>query len=203
MDKPDIHRLIALQRLVLQFHQIERSVRHPHDFEKRETDTEHTFALVMATWMLASYFPELDKNTVIQLALVHDLVEVHAGDTYAFADSGMTAGKSDREAAAIDKLAADWPDFPDMIEAIRSYEARQTNEAKFVYALDKLMPIILNYLNQGRTWQHDNITLGNVKAYKDAKIAKSPEVYAYYKQMIDILERHPDFFARPTTGPGK
>jgi putative hydrolases of HD superfamily len=201
MEKPDIHRLIELQRLLLQFHQIERSVRHPHDFEKRETDTEHSFVLAMAAWMLASYFPELDKNAVIQLALVHDLVEVHAGDTFAYADSKTVAGKADREAAAINKLAADWPDFPDMIKAIRDYEARRTNEAKFVYALDKLMPIILNYLNQGRTWRHDSITLENVKAYKDAKIAKSPEVYVYYEQLLDILRGHPEFFARQAAKP--
>jgi len=195
MQKPDIHRLIALHRLLLQFHHIERTVRHPDDFERHETNTEHTFTLAMIAWMLASYFPELDKNTIIQMALVHDLVEVYAGDTFAYADSVTRAGKPDREAIALAKLTSEWPDFPDMIKSIQDYETRQTNEAKFVYALDKLMPIILNYLNQGRTWQHDNITLENIKAYKDAKIAKSPEVNEYYQQMIVILQDHPEFFA--------
>jgi putative hydrolase of HD superfamily len=157
-SKPDIHRLIELQQLLLQFHTLERNVRHPADFNRHETDTEHSYTLAMAGWFLAQFFPELDQQKVIQLALVHDLLEIHSGDTWAYAEATVQQGKAGREHIAINKLADEWPDFPEMHSAIEEYEARQSNEAKFTYALDKLMPIVLNYLNQGRAWQHEGIT---------------------------------------------
>ena len=134
----------------------------------------------MTGWFLAQYFPELNIHTVIQLGLVHDLLELYAGDTHVYGETSALDTKAAREAAAIDRLIREWPDFPDMLDAIHAYEARTSNEAKFVYALDKLMPMFLNYLNHGQTWQEEGITLARVKAEKEAKIPISPEIYAYY-----------------------
>jgi putative hydrolase of HD superfamily len=179
----------------LRFSVIERATRHPDNFEKHETDTEHSYTLAMAAWFLAQYFPQFDEHTIIKLSLVHDLLEVHAGDTYAFADASVLSGKAEREAAAVEQLAKEWPDFPEITSAIHEYEARQTDEAKFIYALDKLMPILLNYLNQGRSWQHHGVTFEKFVAEKEAKIPISPEIYAYYKELLAILQEHLDFFA--------
>jgi putative hydrolases of HD superfamily len=195
MPKPNIHRLIEFQQLILKFHKIERTVRHPDNFERHETDTEHSYTLAMAAWFLTQYFPKLDKPTVIQLALVHDLLEVHAGDTFAFAEQKVLHGKAERETAAIKQLATDWADFPEMLQAIMGYEGRQTEEAKFVYALDKLMPILLNYLTEGRSWKEHGVAFKRFVEEKEAKIPISPEVYEYYKEIVAMLEAHPDFFA--------
>jgi putative hydrolase of HD superfamily len=70
----------------------------------QENDTEHSYNLAMTAWYLAAYFPELDKNKLIRYALVHDLVEIHAGDTFAFGDAKHIASKSEREAAALNQL---------------------------------------------------------------------------------------------------
>jgi putative hydrolase of HD superfamily len=107
----------------------------------------------------------------------------------------VLSGKAEREVAAVEQLAKEWPDFPEMTSAIHEYEARQTDEAKFVYALDKLMPILLNYLNQGRSWQHHGVTFEKFVAEKEAKVPISPEIYAYYKELLAILQEHLDFFA--------
>src|SRR5258706_13535537 len=120
MDKPDIKRLVELQQLMIKFHNINRMVYHT-TLERKETDTEHSYSLAMAGWFLAQYFPDLDTNAVIRLAMVHDLVEIHAGDTFAYADKSAIDGKAEREAAATRKLATDWADFPEMHDAIAEY----------------------------------------------------------------------------------
>ena len=203
MKKPDIHRVIALQQLLLRFGAIERRTRHPDNFDQYETDIEHSYTLAMVAWFLVQYFPKLKGPVVIQLALVHDLVELHAGDTFAFAPVDVLDGKAAREAVAIEKLAEEWPDFPEMHTTIREYEARQTEEAKFVYALDKFIPILLNYLNQGRTWQYEGITFEKFLAEKEAKIPVSPEIDHYYRELLEILRDHLEFFAHVPPVPSK
>ncbi len=145
-EPPTIERLIELQTMLLQFRAIERSllsIGHK-DGRVAENDAEHSYALAMAAWFLAAHFPKLDSGKLIRYALAHDLLEIHAGDTSVFADKEMLASKAEREAQAVAQLAREWADFPELVEAIRAYEARDSEEAKFVYALDKVMPIILN-----------------------------------------------------------
>lgn len=156
-----------------------------------ESDTEHSYNLAVTAWFLADHFPELDKNLVIKLALVHDLVEIHAGDTYAFADKALLDSKMAREAAALEQLKTEWADFPDMIEHIILYEKLIAPEAKFVYALDKIMPIITIYINDGHTWKQNDISVANLRAVKASKIVQSKEIIPYYDDLMALLEESP------------
>lgn len=196
--KPDIRRLIELQQLMIRFHHIQREVYHT-TLDRKETDTEHSYSLAMAAWFLAQYFPELDTGLVIRLALVHDLVEIHAGDTFAYGSKEEIDSKAAREAAAAKRLLAEWADFPEMNDAIERYERRDTPEAKFVYALDKVMPAILNYLNKGDIWRRHNITIEQFMSEKEAKVPVSPEIYRYYRQLLALLREHPDYFPKSST----
>lgn len=198
MQQPTITRLIELQQLLLQFHTIERRVHHPSS-NRRETDTEHSYTLAIAGWFLAQYFPDLDTDKIIRMALVHDLIEIHAGDTFVFGDQAAIDSKPAREAAAVETMQNDWQDFHEMNDAIHQYESRQSPEAKFVYALDKVMPIILNYLNEGKAWRKNSVTFEQFVAEKEAKVPLSPEIYVYYKQLLALLEEHLDFFAPQPT----
>src|SRR5487761_1693983 len=112
MKKPDIHRLIEFQSLLHQFQAIERVTHVPGKFEP-ENDTEHSYNLALSAWFLAQYFPHLDRDKIIRYALVHDLVEIHAGDTYIYADQATIDTKKEREHAALLQLEKDWPDFPE------------------------------------------------------------------------------------------
>lgn len=148
MTKPDIHRVIEFQKLLLQFAHVERVTHRKHkDSVIQENDTEHSYNLAMTAWFMAEYFPELDRDLIIRLALVHDMVEIHAGDTYIYADTEVLATKRDREAQALQQLKADWSDFPEMTQHIEDYEHRTSAESRFVYALDKIMPMMLIYIN--------------------------------------------------------
>lgn len=193
--KPDIHRLIELQKLLMQFRAVQRVIHIPDSETEFENDTEHSYNLAIVAWYLSQYFPEIDTDKVIRLALAHDLVEIHAGDTFFYAHESVIADKKQREHQAYLQLQADWKDFPDMIQAIEEYEKRDTNESRFVYALDKVMPMMMIYLDNGRAWLENDVTFEMQHSRKKDKVALSPEVNQYYLALHDLLKEHPDYFA--------
>lgn len=195
-DKPDIHRLIELQKLLLEFAEVDRVVHRKHGETVRlENDTEHSYNLAMMAWFLAPYFPELNRDKLIRFALIHDLVEVHAGDTYAYGTPEELASKHNREAAAAQKLKKEWADFPDLHDHIETYENRSTPETKFIYALDKIMPMLVIYINEGYTWKKQGITVAMLNKLKEGKISLSPEILPYYESLHKLLLASPDFIA--------
>ena len=197
MEKPNIQRLIDFHRLLLDFQAIERVVHIPGSF-RQENDVEHSYNLALSAWFLSEYFPGLDRDKVIRFALMHDLVEVHAGDTYIYADAATLATKKQREHEALQRLEKDWPDFPDMAHTIKDYETRESPEAKFVYALDKIMPIMLIFIGKGYSWQKEHVLLEQLHANKEPKVAMSPEVKPYYDQLYTLLLEHKHYFPEST-----
>ena len=195
MGKPTVQRLIEFHTLLNQFAQIERIIHvKRHGKHVLESDSEHSYNLALTAWFIAEYFPELDRDKVIRMALVHDLVEIHAGDTFVFADQEHLDSKSEREAAAQKQLASDWPDFPDLHQTIAEYEQLQTPEARFTYALDKLMPMFAVYLNNGYTWHDKNINLKQLDVEKRAKMSVSPETLPYWEELHQLLLKKPELF---------
>jgi 5'-deoxynucleotidase YfbR-like HD superfamily hydrolase len=152
--------------------------------------------LAMMGWFLASYFPHLDRDIVIRMGLIHDIAEVHAGDTFVFGASEHLTTKQQREAEAVAKLAADWPDFPEMSKLLAHYEHRDTEEAKFVYALDKVMPIIISIIGGGRDFQDYDVTLEIMHQNKRDKVAVSPEINQYYNELLEVLRDMPHLFKK-------
>ena len=191
--QPDIHRLIELQQLLLRFSQVDRRNHRKHrDAMIYENDTEHSYNLAMTAWFLARWFPELDKDKIIRYALAHDMVEVHAGDTFIYGTPEELASKTQREADALKKLSQEWEDFDDLVETIQSYESHTDNEARFVYALDKIMPIMAIYIHEGYSWKVDKVTVKMLYDAKIDKIKKSPEITPYFEQLNTLLLEHPE-----------
>lgn len=192
MKQPDLTRLLDLQKLLLKFSQIERVVDRRHkDGYVRESDTEHSYNLAMTAWFLAPYFPHLDKDELIRIGLVHDLVEVHAGDTYIYANKELLDSKPLREAAALKQLEQEWPDFTELTNTINSYENRTSEEAKFIYALDKIMPIFVIYISDGYSWKKNNITIEKMHTVKKDKVSLSAEIKPYYDALQELLLASP------------
>lgn len=191
--KADIHRLIELQKLLESFNQIDRVTHRKHGgMFVPENDTEHSYNLAMTAWYLSQWFPELDKSLVLEYALVHDLVEIHAGDTYIYGSKEELASKKQREAEALRKLEADWADFGDMIKTIHKYEQRADMESKFVYALDKIMPIMLIFINDGYTWKKEVVTVDMLYDEKINKVRVSAEILPYFDELLSLLMSRPD-----------
>ncbi len=128
--------------------------------DRRENDAEHSWHLALMVPVLAEYADEpIDVGHTIRLVVVHDLVEVYAGDTPLYDDAARTS-QVERELAAADKLFGLLP--PDQAGEFRAlwdeFEARETPEARFAKAIDRLEPNLLNWMAGGGTWQTPGVT---------------------------------------------
>ncbi len=128
--------------------------------DRRENDAEHSWHLALMVPVLAEYADEpIDVGHTIRLVVVHDLVEIYAGDTPLYDDAARTS-QVERELAAADKLFGLLP--PDQAGEFRAlwdeFEARETPEARFAKAIDRLEPNLLNWMAGGGTWQTPGVT---------------------------------------------
>jgi putative hydrolases of HD superfamily len=133
---------------------------------RKENSAEHSWHVAMMALLLAEYADEpIDRARVVRLLLVHDLVEIDAGDTYIH-DAAGNLSKPAREQAAADRLFALLP--PDQGVELRGlweeYEAGQTAEARFAGSLDRLMPLLHNMATAGRSWREHGVTAEQVRA---------------------------------------
>lgn len=164
--------------------------------EQLENDSEHSFQIaLMALYLIEQNKLSLDAYKAMGLALVHDILEVYSGDTYVYGTEQDKASKQEREAQAIARLKQQWPDQRLMLDLIDEYETRATAEAKFVYALDKLVPILNNVLDEGRNWRHDRITLEQLQEAKSKKITVDAEIGRYYGLVLALLRSKPELFS--------
>ena len=186
--------LIKFTQFTVDFRNVKRVMRIPGT-DDWENDAEHSFQLALVAWYLINADGlDLDLPKVLQFCLAHDLVETIAGDTSIFASEEVLAGKQGREhraALAIEEL---YPNFPALHGAIREYEARESREARFVYALDKLLPEINNYLDNGRLWHEKGLFVEDVERRKTPKIAVSPEILPYHKELMSLLRQTKGIF---------
>ncbi|HEX7259576.1 MAG TPA: HD domain-containing protein [Candidatus Saccharimonadia bacterium] len=188
-----IEQLISYCRLLTQFQQVERQMLVPSG-ERNENDVEHSYLLAMTGWYIATTAKlDLQHDKVIKYALVHDLVEVYAGDTY-FHDPIRTADKVTREEAAFEALRQNYPDFKELHALIKRYEKQTDAESRFIYALDKLLPVVTIYLDGGRSWHRDKISLELLEFYKSEKVAASAIIADLWSQLAAKLVRQPKLF---------
>ena len=153
---------------------------------RRENSAEHSWHLAVLAMVLDEYAnAEVNQARVLRMLLVHDVVEIDAGDTYCYDVVGNDS-KADREQAAADRLFGLLPD--DQRDEMRGlweeFEARATPEAKFAAALDRLMPLLHNYHTQGRSWLEHGVTEAQVLGRNRHTGEGSEALWAYVEAMI-------------------
>lgn len=191
-------RILAFSEMLQTFQKVDRVVRVPGLPDRWENDTEHSYNLAMLAWYIVETDKlPLDANLVLKYAMIHDLVEVYAGDTYIYStDAAHLASKHEREADAARQLTENFPEFQSMHGLIETYEKREDAESKFVYALDKLQPVIHIYLGEGVTWKEMGITLAMALENKIPKMKISPEVAECFDEFVVLLRaREQELFA--------
>lgn len=193
-DYPSIDRLAELQQMIADFSAIKRAI-HIADKGRFENDVEHSYGLAMTCWFLASKIaPDLDLHKIISYALVHDLVELHTGDTFAFDEKSIKT-KSQREEKSFQRIKQDWQDFPGMLEAIENYESKSDKEANFVYTIDKMLPAIMVELGEkGLFWNRHKITKEMHESEKYKKMRQSEEALPYLDLIIQWLAKRDNFY---------
>ncbi|NLV92132.1 MAG: HD domain-containing protein [Firmicutes bacterium] len=157
------------------------------DKTRRENDAEHSWHLAMMAMVLGEYAPEgTDLSRVIRMVLVHDLVEIYAGDTFAFDDVGHR-DKELRERQAADQLFGLLPaDQKGILRQLwDEYEAQETQEARFARTLDRLQPLIHNYYTDGGTWKKFGVKADRVWPRVDAVAQGSKALGQLAQELVE------------------
>lgn len=185
-----IEKLLSFTKILGELQAVERVIR-VRGGDRWENDVEHSYSLAMLAWyILDTEKLPLDRDRVFRYALAHDLVEVYAGDTYLYSeDEELLASKPERERLAAKRLLAEFPEVPEMHAAISGYVTKEDAESRFVYALDKIEPMIKIYLDGGRTWKEKGITLDMAYKSKKDKVALSPEIQPYFDKLMALLKK--------------
>jgi putative hydrolases of HD superfamily len=161
------------------------------DGSRRENDAEHSWHLAMLAVVLAEYGPAgFDLGRVIRMLLVHDLVEIDAGDTYCY-DPAACATQPERERVAAQRIFGLLP--PEQAGELRAlweeFEARETADARFAAAVDRVQPVLLNYHTQGSAWREHAVTRSQVIDRNRHVERGAPRLWEYVRALIDEATR--------------
>lgn len=155
---------------------------------RKEGDAEHAWHMAIMTLLLSEYAnEEIDVLKTMSMVLIHDLVEIDAGDTYAYDEQGKTTQR-EREVAAADRIFGMLPD--DQGKKLRAlwdeFEARETPEAKFARTMDCIQPLMLNHATNGRSWKEHEVKVSQVMGRNARTAEGSQALWDYAKAtMID------------------
>jgi len=162
------------------------------DGSRRENDSEHSWHMAMMAVVLSEYFEGADVLRTIKMALMHDLVEIYAGDTFAYDEKGYL-DKEEREQKAADKLFSLLP--PDQEKEFRElwqeFERADTKEAVFAASLDRLQPLLLNSATEGKMWKLQKVTKDKVLKRNEIVFENAPEIIAdFVRSKIEHADRN-------------
>ncbi len=154
---------------------------------RAENDAEHSWHLALMAIVLAEHAEgEIDLQRVLTMHIIHDIVEILAGDTFAYDVEG-NADKHEREQEAAKKLFGILPtDQGDSLRGLwEEFEERQSADARYAAALDRLQPIMLNYHGDGTAWLKHGICKQQVVERNQHIEEGAPSLWAYAEQLID------------------
>ena len=155
--------------------------------DRAENTAEHSWHLAIMAILLAEHANEsVDIARVVKMVLIHDIVEIDAGDTY-FYDSDAELDKHERECAAADRLFGILPSDQanELRELWEEFEAGQTAEARFALALDRFIPQLHNYHTQGRSWIEHGITADRVLERNASMAEGSQKLWERARSLLD------------------
>lgn len=159
------------------------------DGVRKENDAEHSWHLAMCALVLQEYMPEpVDVARTVELVLIHDLVEIWAGDAYAY-DAQAQAAQHEKEVQAAEKLFGMLPE--DQREYFKrlweEFEACETGESRFARVMDNCQPLLLNDASGGKSWREHGIAKEQVYKRNERVRNWAPEVWEY---MDSLIQKH-------------
>jgi putative hydrolase of HD superfamily len=158
------------------------------DRTRRENSAEHSWHIAVLAILLSEYArkSDIDVLRVIKMALIHDLVEIDAGDTYCYDEKGAL-DQREREERAADRVFGILPhdQAEELLDLWREFERGETPEAQFTAALDRVQPLINNYKTEGEMWREHGITSDRVVRRNSAVNKGAPVLWEYTSQLIE------------------
>lgn len=153
---------------------------------RAENDAEHAWHMALMIYLLREYAnQDFDPLKAIVMALIHDVVEIDAGDTYAYDDAGL-ATQQEREAKAARRIFGLLPQDQrdEMLALFREFEDYETPEARFAHVLDNLQPLMLNHSNNGGDWRAHQVKKSQIYKRNTKTAAGSQTLWAYMEDMV-------------------
>ena len=186
MDKERFEKQVAF---ILEADKEKNILRQTHitDYVRRENDAEHAWHMAMMIYLLKEYSNEdFDVAKAMMMALIHDIVEIDAGDTYAY-DTAMLETQKEREERAADRIYGILPDDQrDELRALfEEFEAGESAEAKFARTMDNLQPLLLNDSNGGADWREHKVKKSQVVGRQKRSILGSEAIWEYTSELIN------------------
>lgn len=189
-ERADHHRLERQLQFIIEVDKLKTILRKTslvHDV-RRENDAEHSWHLAMMAVILLEHADEdnLDLLKVIKMLLIHDIVEIDAGDTFIYDVEGRKT-KQEREEKAAARIFGLLPDEQrdELVDLWHEFERKETKEARYAAALDRFQPLMFNYHNQGATWKENGVTSDKVIAVNQQIAQGSETIWAYAKSLIE------------------
>lgn len=202
-----LEKLFAFTRMLSEFREIKRMAKYVTS-DVRENDTEHSYQLAMVCWYILEQYPDYDYdlNKVLKYALVHDIIEVYAGDTIPFESISeryksdvtiFTNNKHQREKDALQRLEIEFPEVKNIRSRVGDYENKSDKEAIFVYAIDKLIPDLSIIPDNGKIWKEiiHSVTIQDILKHK-AKALVDPLATILHDEIVTIITQHPEWLTR-------
>lgn len=155
--------------------------------DRREDDAQHSWHISLMAMVLSEYSNEkIDLFKTIKMLLIHDLVEIHVGDTFCY-DEQANIGKREREEESIEKIAKSLSGNKgkEIKKLWIEFENMETQEAKFAAAMDRLQPMLSNYNNDGGTWKKFNISKKDIYKRIDPVREASDSLWEFVEFMIE------------------
>lgn len=182
--------LISFSKFIYTFRDIERTM-YTKINDRMENDSEHSYQFAMICWyIISTKWLSLSLDKVIKYALVHDLVEIYAWDTDTFWSVELKNSKEEREKNAFEKIKKEFTKFHEMINCISEYEQKDNEEAKFVYAIDKIIAPINIYNSNWFQRKDKKITFEWLLDNKSKKIEISNDANEIWIELCLLLEKN-------------
>ncbi|EFK95521.1 metal dependent phosphohydrolase [sediment metagenome] len=190
----NLEELMSIVALTHSFQQVRR-LTYATGEDRFENDAEHSFQLAFIAWYLIEKenLP-LNKEKVLLYSMCHDIAEIYAGDVSFFRTEKENDEKIIQEKEALEKLRVEYTHFPALAKTIGTYESKSDEESKFVYALDKILPMMNIQLDGGRSWHHHNISFERLHDSKIKKVTVDPIVQKYFVLIVGALREAPHLF---------
>lgn len=185
----DMERLQKQMDFIIEVDKVKQIIRQTYlsDASRKEDDAEHSWHLALMAVLLKEYSnEEIDLAKVVPMVLIHDLVEIDAGDTYAYDEAGAKT-KEERETKAADRIFGMLPEdqgrwFRELWDEFEAYESA---DAKFAHVLDNCQPLLLNDASNGRSWAEHGVRKSQIYKRNEHTSEGSREIWKYMQKLID------------------
>lgn len=185
-----MNKIIPIINLAAKFASVNRTIGYREGH--LENDAEHSYQLALVCWSVnVQYNLKLKDELILKYALVHDLVEVYAGDTDAYDDKIKIASKKEREAKALESLKTQYDKFDEITGIIEKYEKKEDEESQLVYIMDKLIPDVNVYYSKSDYYQSRKININEWRKWLFTKIDYkflSPKLKSIVDESINEIE---------------